>query len=269
MLNKLRLLSVFAHPDDESLGMGGTLARYAAEGVETSLLVATRGERGWHGPPEANPGPGALGRLREHELRQAARTLQITNLRLLDYVDGTLAAVDPRPITAAIAGYIGEVRPQVVVTFGPDGATGHPDHIAIAQYTTAAIVRAATADHQVAKLYYLADSIPRVADFEAVLGPLAMPVDGEERRFGGWPAWAITTRIDVREYWRQAWQAVSCHRSQLPDYEQLTQLSDERQRELWGCQELYRAFSLVGGRQACEDDLFAGLRRPATERSAR
>ena len=62
-MEPLKLLAVFAHPDDESMGMGGTLAKYSAEGVETTLVCATRGERGWFGPEEQNPGLGALGQL--------------------------------------------------------------------------------------------------------------------------------------------------------------------------------------------------------------
>src|SRR6478735_911068 len=94
----LRLMAVLAHPDDESLGVGGILARYAREGVDVSVLTATRGQSGrYHGHP---PGD----------------------------------ARHPR-----------RVRPDVVVTFGPEGAYGHPDHIAISQFTSAAIVAAADA----------------------------------------------------------------------------------------------------------------------------
>ncbi len=71
----LRLMCILAHPDDESLGTGGTLARYAAEGIETYVITATRGQRGWFGPPEENPGLAALGQLREAELRAAAQAL--------------------------------------------------------------------------------------------------------------------------------------------------------------------------------------------------
>ena len=68
MTEQLKLMVVLAHPDDESLGMGGILARYAAEGVETYLITATRGERGWFGDPAEYPGPTALGQRREQEL---------------------------------------------------------------------------------------------------------------------------------------------------------------------------------------------------------
>ncbi len=76
MSETLRLLCVFAHPDDETFGLGPTLARYAAEGVETFLVCATRGERGWQGDPAENPGLEALGRLRADELHAAARAVE-------------------------------------------------------------------------------------------------------------------------------------------------------------------------------------------------
>src|SRR5262245_22580218 len=139
----LRLMAVLAHPDDESLGFGGLLARYAAEGVETSVITATRGERGWFGDPRENPGMEALGRIREGELRAACRALGVGRLELLDYVDGDLDQADPQEAIGKIADYLREIRPDVVVTFGQDGAYGHPDHIAICQFATAAIVRAA------------------------------------------------------------------------------------------------------------------------------
>src|SRR5512141_1376581 len=91
----LRLMCVLAHPDDESLGTGGALAKYAAEGIETYLVTATRGERGWPGNPEDDPGLEALGRLREAELRCAAQKLGVCEVTLLDYVDGDLDQAQP------------------------------------------------------------------------------------------------------------------------------------------------------------------------------
>ena len=97
-------MAILAHPDDESLGVGGTLARYAAEGVEVSLVTATRGQngryRGHRDPPE-HPGMEALARIREGELGQAASALGIGDLTLLDYVDQELDRADPRAIVPA------------------------------------------------------------------------------------------------------------------------------------------------------------------------
>src|SRR5919197_4391728 len=95
MKKPLRLLCVLAHPDDESLGNGGTLAKYAAEGIETYLVAATRGERGWQGDERDYPGPAALGATREAELRAAARVLGIRHVEFMDYIDGDLDQADP------------------------------------------------------------------------------------------------------------------------------------------------------------------------------
>src|SRR5687767_1003331 len=161
----LKLMCVLAHPDDESLATGGILAKYAASGVQTYLVMATRGERGWFGPAAANPGPQALGRRREAELRAAARVLGLREVTFLDYQDGDLDQADPTEAIAKIVTCLRRVRPDVVVTFDPNGMYGHPDHVAISQLTTTAVMAAADPSypgltpgvpHRVAKLYYRA-----------------------------------------------------------------------------------------------------------------
>jgi LmbE family N-acetylglucosaminyl deacetylase len=259
-----RLMCVLAHPDDESLGTGGTLARYAAEGVETVLVTATRGQRGWFGDPAENPGLDALGAIRERELREAASALGACEVHLLDYVDGDLDQADPAEAVGRIAAHIRRARPQVVVTFGPDGVYGHPDHIAICQLATAAVIEAAApangdAGHRVSKLYYMAETRERVRQYEGVFGELVMTVDGGERRTPGWPDWMITTRLDTSAHWETVWQAIQCHRTQLPGYEALQNLPAERHAAMWGTQSYYRAFSLVNGGRETETDLFEGI----------
>ena len=264
----LRLLGIFAHPDDETLGTGGTFARYAAEGVETAVLTATRGEYGWFDDPSKYPGPDALGQIREGELQEATAKLGIGDVRLLDYIDGELDQADPVVIIAQMAQVIRELRPQVVVTFAHDGIYGHPDHIAACQFATAAVQAAADpacatqpgGAHQVSKLYYRATTEGYIRAYEAAFGELVMNIDGERRTSQSWAPWAITTRIDTAEYADQVWSAVEEHRSQLPGYEKLKALSPEHHEALWGQQEYYRVFSLVNGVRDAEDDLFAGLR---------
>jgi LmbE family N-acetylglucosaminyl deacetylase len=264
----MKLLCVLAHPDDESLGLGGALAKYAAEGVDTYLITATRGEHGWWGDAEDYPGPIDLGQIREAELRAAADMLHLRQVRVLDYIDGELDRAEPRAVVAQITALIRRIRPEVVVTFGPDGAYGHPDHIAISQFTAAAIVYAAdpaytidgSAPHRVSKFYYRVWTQPEFDVYQAVFGEQIMPVDGVERRPVAWQDWAITTRIDTAAYWPEVWQAVACHRSQLPGYERLKDLSPEQHQALWGNQGYYRVFSTVNGGRALEYDLFAGLR---------
>jgi LmbE family N-acetylglucosaminyl deacetylase len=95
MTDKLKLMAVLAHSDDESLGVGGILAKYAAEGVETSLVTATRGERGWFGDEQQHPGLEVLGQIREAELRAAAEILGIGSVDFLGYIDGELDQACP------------------------------------------------------------------------------------------------------------------------------------------------------------------------------
>ena len=263
-----KLMAILAHPDDESLGTGGLLAKYAAEGVETYLITATRGERGWPDDPMDNPGLEALGRLREAELRCAAECLGVREVSLLDYIDGDLDQASPAEAIAKIVPIIRRVRPQVVITFGPDGVYGHPDHIAICQFTTAAIMRSADPTyrsdgqppHGVAKLYYLVPTPDELRAYESVFGDLVMPVDGVDRRGSGWPEWSLTTLVDTGDYWPTVWKAVACHRSQLTEYGKLQNLPEEHHRALWGCRSCYRAFSTVNGGRQLERDLFEGLR---------
>src|SRR5262245_13757379 len=194
MSHTLRLMCILAHPDDESLGTGGILARYAAEGVVTSLITATRGERGWEGNVAADPGPHALGRMREAELRAAARVLGLQEVVLLDYEDGELDRAEPAEAIGQLVAHIRRLRPDVVVTFDPTGYYGHPDHISISQFATAAVVAAADSSyagplalpvHRVAKLYYRALSRNASAAYQEAFGDLVMPVDGIERRAAG------------------------------------------------------------------------------------
>jgi LmbE family N-acetylglucosaminyl deacetylase len=265
-------MCVLAHPDDESLGMGGILAKYAAEGTETYLVTATRGERGWWGEKKDYPGLEALGRIREAELRCAAQALGVWKVNLLRYIDGDLDQADGKRVIGEIAAHFRRLNPDVVVTFAPEGAYGHPDHIAISQLATAAVVKAAFGDsgseenvnsyppHRVSKLYYVAWTRSKWSAYEAVFGNLVINIDGAERHTEPWPDWAITTVISTEPYWPTAWQAVSCHKSQLVAYSKLQNLSAEHHKGLWGTQEFYRAFSLVNSGRKRETDLFEGLR---------
>lgn len=271
MTRRSTLLAVLAHPDDEAMGTGGTLARYAAEGVEVHLVTATLGQRGWKGAKEAYPGPEALGERRAEELRAACAALGVPHPTLLGYMDGALDRVDPREAHERIADVVRSKRPDVVITFGPDGAYGHPDHIAVSQHTTAACLLAATEPgsdgtprHRASKLYYLAPPKEELASYQEAFGDLKMQVGEVERRFAGWDDWAITTRLDVSAYVQQVWDAVHCHRSQLRDAEKLLRLPDASRRRIFGEQTYYRAFSLVNGGREIERDLFEGI-RPESE----
>ncbi len=264
----LKLLCVLAHPDDESLALGGILARYASEGVETHVVTATRGELGWFGPPEENPGPEALGRIRERELHDAASVLGVSDLTLLNYRDGELDHADQDELLRQVVAHVRRIRPDVVVTFDHNGIYGHPDHIAATRATTAALVAAADANfqldtgdppHAVPKLYYFAWRQEVRIAYERAFGELRMRIDGHDRTAVTWPDWTISTWVDTSKYWRRVWDAIRCHRSQLPGYQKLLDLPDEYHQALWGQLTFHRVHSLVPAGNT-EDDLFAGLR---------
>jgi LmbE family N-acetylglucosaminyl deacetylase len=156
-MSKLTLLAVLAHPDDESFGMGGTLALYAARGVEVHLVCATRGEVG-DVDPELLKGFDSIAQLRESELRCAAQHLGLAAVHFLDYRDSgmpgspdnkhpkALAAQPLEEVAANVVCYIRELKPQVVLTFDPYGGYGHPDHIAIQRATALAFEKSGDPD---------------------------------------------------------------------------------------------------------------------------
>ena len=269
MNEPLKLLAILAHPDDESLGVGSTLAKYTAEGVQVFLICATKGERGWTGDEKDNPGEAELGMIREKELLSATEILGIKQVYFLNYVDGDLDQADSEDAVKKISSIIRETRPQVALSFGPDGAYGHPDHIAISQFSTAACVLAADSSfvdakkllpHRVSKFYYFVNDKNIVRDYTSVFGDIRMEVDGTPRSFIHWEDWAYTTVIDGSAYWRTALDAVNCHQSQVAIYGALNKLSNEKSILLWGKRTYYRAFSLVNGGRDRETDLFAGIR---------
>jgi LmbE family N-acetylglucosaminyl deacetylase len=268
---RLRLCGIFAHPDDETLGTGATLAKYAAEGVETYVLTATRGQRGRYKDGQDHPGPEALGHAREAELRAAGEVLGVKEVSVLDYWDRDFDEADPDEVIGQIADHLRRIRPHVVITFDPSGGYGHPDHIAICQFTTAAVVAAADPDyptpgdgtrapHRVSKLYYMGWPSAKWEAYQAAFKKLVSVVDGVERQAAPWPEWALTTVIDTKEHWPTVWKAVQCHQSQMAIYGPLAELSEEHHKGLWGTQEYYRALSLVNGGRTRETDLFEGLR---------
>jgi LmbE family N-acetylglucosaminyl deacetylase len=141
-----RLLGVFAHPDDETFCAGGTMAKYAADGWETMVISATRGQAGQIRDPLAATRR-TLGQVREREFYAACEHLSVRHARVLDYMDGTLQDVDPHELTGAVVQVIRAFRPDVIITFGPDGVYGHPDHIAIGAATTRAFEQAGDPRH--------------------------------------------------------------------------------------------------------------------------
>ena len=272
MTEALRLLAVFAHPDDESMGMGGTLAKYSAEGVETYLVCASRGERGWFGPEEQNPGLRALGQVRTKELENAVRELGMKGLYFLDTIDGEVDQANSAEAIGKIVSHIRRIKPQVVVTFPRDGNYGHPDHIAVGQFANAAILCARDSSyqdvenlpaHRVLKLYYMVDSESFISLITPFVGDITFSVDDQVRGEVAWKEWMVTTGIDMADYCHTAWRAIQCHQSQLPSLGLLAEMHEDAGVVVLAMQgTFYRAFSLVNGGREIEKDLFEGIRQP-------
>lgn len=196
----LTLLAVFAHPDDESFRPGGTLALLARRRVRVQVLTATRGEGGSCGDPPLCT-PEELPAVREAELRCACAALGLEPPCLLDYRDGTMAEVDAEGLTAAILDVVREVRPQVMLTFGPDGLSGHPDHVTVGRCAAEAFRRAS----DVAALYTVAVPASIAARLETLNMECLHSVPDEE----------ISLAVDVTEVWEQKMAAIRCHATQL------------------------------------------------------
>lgn len=142
---------VLAHPDDESFGMGGTLAKYAAQNISIHVILATRGEAGIPGLD-----PDATGMRREAEAGAACAVLGVDELTFLGFLDGELTTVPDDEAILLLVQKLQEQRPDVVLTFGPDGVSGHPDHITVSRWATSAFDRLRPSPGGPRKLYYLA-----------------------------------------------------------------------------------------------------------------
>jgi LmbE family N-acetylglucosaminyl deacetylase len=283
----LTLMAAFAHPDDESFGIGGTLACYGADpDVRVVLVCATRGEAGQISDPSLAT-PDRLGAVREAELRCASQALGVDALHILGYRDSGMAGapenLHPRALTMAdfdevvgkIVAHIRRERPDVVVTFDHMGGYGHPDHIAIHYHVKAAFTAAADPArypeqieagmeaYQARKLYYTA--IPH-RFFREVAGKMQelgieLPERYLQRLNGplGLPDSACTTDIDVQDCWDTKQTAVQCHATQLNPDSIFALLPPEIMRELQSRECFQLARSYVGDDEESHD-LFAGLR---------
>jgi LmbE family N-acetylglucosaminyl deacetylase len=267
---ELTLMAVHAHPDDEAIGTGGVLARYAAEGVRTVLVTCTNGEQGdapgGMKPGEAGHDAAEVAQLRLAELRSAAGHLKVSHLELLGYHDsgmvGWEANEDPEvfcnvPLaepTGRIAELMRRYEPQVVVTYDSNGGYGHPDHIQAHRATVAA----AESTGIPAKVYYVA--IPRsgVADMRRRLQASGVDTDalGVPDGFGS-PDEDITTVIDVSGYVDPKRRALAAHASQTENF-----FLNRLPEEILVAALSIECFTLRGAPEGLprEDDLFAGLR---------
>jgi len=186
------MLVILAHPDDESFAVGGTLAKYAHQDVQVVLLCVTRGEAGIPGvkPEEA-------GNIRMRELRQAAEHLGI-EVYFLDYPDGGLDRIKPQTLVEMVACWIDLVQPQVILTFGPEGVSGHPDHVTISNIVT-----------QVFDQTYKKGMLLYIHPSEATVLGCGVSSTGIEDM-------QPLVEVDISDYKLEKIRAIQCHASQNP-----------------------------------------------------
>jgi LmbE family N-acetylglucosaminyl deacetylase len=231
------LLGVFAHPDDEVFSMGGTAALAAAQGAPVQLLTLTHGERGVKNLPRALPAD-ELARLREAELRESCRLLGARPPLLCGYPDGGLDQADPEEVIARILRLVEEFRPATLITFGPDGATGHRDHVAVGRLATEAWRRSLARGPGAPALYWAARPASLRQSFRARItarprteghyheDPPAVPYRDEELE-----------SMDVSSVVEQKRAAARAHASQA-----ISRLPDPggTPSEWWGVEYFYR-----------------------------
>ena len=134
------LLAIFAHPDDETFRPGGTLALLASHGMRLTVLTFSHGEAGSCGDPPLCT-PDELPAVRERELYCACQALGVQSPVLLDYSDGHLNEANHQQAIAKILNVVHQVQPQIMLSFGIDGLSGHPDHIIAGQWAAEAFRR--------------------------------------------------------------------------------------------------------------------------------
>jgi len=222
---KRSILLVFAHPDDESFGVGGITIKYTRAGVPVDLICATRGEKGTR---LEVPDDMDTGTARESELKAAAGILGIRNVYFLGYMDGGLEQVNFDEIVNSLLVIMQQIQPGVIITFGPDGITGHPDHITIGKAATRAFEILVTQRTGQAKLYYVTIPESIVAGHEG-LGIVTMPDK------------MVTTSIDISVIADLKMKAISAHRSQQDARDFIEMLQNYQSAHFADKEFLYRA----------------------------
>lgn len=256
-----RLLAVFAHPDDEALCAGGTLALCADAGQQVTVICATRGEFGPVSDPALVHGS-TLAAVREHELRASCAVLGVRDVRVMGLPDaGVQWAAEEVDALGSLEDAIRSLRPHAIITFGPDGLYGHPDHVAISELVTEARRRveesraclAASGDASAAecptpRLFYpvmTADDVRQLlADMtRAGLGarlwslqPDAFVAKAEE----------VTASVDVSSVLQRKLAALRAHRTQLDADNPFTEIPDDIAMRFFGL-ERYRCADGLGG----------------------
>jgi LmbE family N-acetylglucosaminyl deacetylase len=285
MAEKLTMMAVHAHPDDEASSTGGVLAAYAAQGIRTVVVTCTNGEFG-DAPGGVKPGQDghdeeAVAQHRLAELREACTILGVTDLELLGYHDSGMPEWDYKDradafcnipeadVAARISGLIERYRPQVLITYDDQGAYQHPDHVHASRCAQAAFAASAgVAGSSAAKLYL---STMRGSDWRKIWEALReqgvevpsfddpSPENLETWRRGLASEERITTTIDIRSVLTSKREALLAHGSQIGDESWFSKIPPDVAELAFGHEHFIRISDTTGA-PLPEDDLFAGLR---------
>ncbi len=251
---KKRILLLLAHPDDETFGPGGTIARYANEGADVYLATATRGEAGMLGDPPVTD-RAHLGEVRAGELLSAAGRLGIRKVSFLGFVDGQLASIPRKRIVEKAVEQIRWTRPHVVIGFGPEGVSRHPDHKVMCSVALEAFDAAADPDrfpHQ------LVEGISPWAPYKLYQFEIAQEIlDDWDVPLAGVPQAKLTTFVDTSGYVDRKIDAFHSHKTQGKDASRI--LSRDGYREFARRETYVLAKSRIASVSLPESDLFAGI----------
>jgi LmbE family N-acetylglucosaminyl deacetylase len=236
------VLVVFAHPDDESLTCGGTIARLADAGVKVVLLCASRGERGSISDPSLVP-DGNLAGVRTRELHDAAAVLGISDVIVLDHRDGNLRWQAVPELHAEIVQLVERHRPSAVITFDEDGLYWHLDHIGVHERTYTAMLSFGA---DAPPLYYV--TIPKGIMSDVMQAAREHDADVPDTSIWGIlpdafgaGAMPATLTVDVRDWVPRKLAAIRCHRTQFSPRHPILRITDEQARRWLGVEYFRRA----------------------------
>jgi N-acetyl-1-D-myo-inositol-2-amino-2-deoxy-alpha-D-glucopyranoside deacetylase len=236
------VLVVFAHPDDESLACGGTLARLADAGARVVLLCASRGEAGSVSDPALVP-DGDIGAVRTRELHEAARILGITDVLVKDHPDGDLRWDDVPELHADIVGALQHYRPDAVVTFDADGLYWHLDHVGVHERTLTAVRSLGAAAPPLYCVTLEKGVIPGIMKAAHAKGgaPPESSFWGIAPDAFGVGARPPTLAVDVRHWVPRKLAALRCHRTQMGRLHPIAWIDEEDGRQWLGFEYFRRA----------------------------
>lgn len=255
-LRDVRLLGVFAHPDDETFSFAGCVKRYLEEGCVATVLTFTRGEAGRIGGG-SDATPETLGDVREAELREACRIAGCDDVRIVGTPDGGTKVTEEG--IQAITDVLRELKPAVLVSMEPEGVTRHPDHMAVSGMTAQAFARVRDEGHP--KKFYL--SAEPAASMKAWMMELDRRgikwIDDDDPLFPKpAPDQSIACIVDVSAWIASKVAALRAHRTQADQFIDL--LPEDLHVMVLGAEAFQRVHPPRAPGEIAERDLFAGLR---------